>query len=210
MPNEVVVKNMTDANLRKYAELIIRKAKTNAASADSDVISYITDQNFTKMATIIGQLSGIANPDTKTFYIQKDSSEATSWNLYIYMKTGSDPDIFTWVQLNADNTDLSGYVETSAISFSDGETADSNYTIPTSLKVANDIETATSGLFNANNIITTDSETASEDTNVYSASKTDALLDGKEDTKDAFSDQDIIDIVEAAAAAADQPENSGE
>lgn len=208
MPNEVVVKNMTDANLRKYAELIIRKAKANANTA---IESYVTAQNFTKMATIIGHLSGIANPDTKTFYIQKDSPEVTSWNLYIYMKTGSDPDVFTWVKLNANEADLSGYVQTSAISFSDGETADSNYTIPTSLKVANDIEAATDGLFNADNIIaSTDSETAAADTNVYSASKTDDLLAGKEDTKDAFTDEEIAAIVNSAADDAEQPENSGE
>lgn len=207
MPNEVVVKNMTDANLRKYAELIIRKAKANANTA---IESYVTAQNFTKMATIIGQLSGIANPDTKTFYIQKDSSEATSWNLYIYMKTGSDPDIFTWVKLNADDVDLSDYIPTSVISLSDDETADSNYTIPTSHKVANDIEAATSGLFNASNIIATDSEAASADTNVYSASKTDSLLAGKEDTKDTFSDAEIAKIVNDAAEDAEQPENSGE
>lgn len=208
MPNETIVKNMSSANLQKYAELIIRKTKTNA---DTAIATYVSAQNFTKMATVIGQLSGIANPDTKTFYIQKNSAGDTKWNLYIYMKTSSDPDVFTWIKLNADDVDLSGYVETSAISSSNDATAASDNTIPTTLKVANAIDSAVSGKFDADNVIASDDTTTTAgDTNVYSAAKTNTLLASKEDTKGEFTEQDIIDIVEAAAIDAETPINSGE
>lgn len=196
MPEAQVIKNMSDVNLRKYAALIIDKAKNNANTA---IASYVTAQNFSKMAIIIGERNGIVNPDTRTFYIQKDKVTDTSWNLYIYMKTNSEPETFEWVKLNSDEVDLSNYVQTSAISSSNDATEASDETIPTTLKMANDIQNAVNGLVDSDSIIASDdSSTESADTNIYSALKVDGLLENKEDTKETFTEAELIQIVNAA------------
>ena len=133
--NPNAIKNMSSANLQRYAKLILTKAYAKAAELDSAASSAITDrivsaipesnaanyttaiptaeavmnaiiaQHYVTIAKHVGNINTVQNPSSTVLYFQKDDNNDPSWNIYIYAAVAGS-DPVTYEWINVGDSEL--------------------------------------------------------------------------------------------------------
>lgn len=97
--NERIVQRIvTDVNANSTNDNVIPSAKAVYTAIQSS-LSGIGQLTF---ETHVGDINEVQNPSESNIYLQKDTEEATNWNLYIYKDK-------QWTNIGDTKIDLDGY-----------------------------------------------------------------------------------------------------